>query len=84
MAGYKPLGWSEKIKAATFERDKALTILAGCHHGATELTLFNHGISRATLDKLVREGLVEHEVQTMANPKGLKVDRFILNRKGAT
>jgi hypothetical protein len=58
------------------KRDKALTILAGCHNGATELTLANHGISRATLDALVAEGRITHTVETMANPKGLKVDRF--------
>lgn len=61
---------------------KALTILAGCPHGATELALALNGITRACLDRLVAAGLVRVAVETMANPKGMRVEFF--HAKGET
>ncbi|MBO0715718.1 MAG: hypothetical protein J2P55_00075 [Rhizobiales bacterium] len=56
---------------------EALRILAGCERGATEAALAANGIKRATLDNLVRAGLIATRVADMAHPK-IKVTWFYI------
>jgi hypothetical protein len=49
---------SAKAEENMTDRDTALAILAGYPYGATEAALAKHGITRATLDALVAQGLI--------------------------
>jgi hypothetical protein len=57
---------------------KALALLADCSSGATGPALEARGVTTATLDRLVTQGLVISHLRTFANPKGLTVMHYWL------
>jgi hypothetical protein len=57
---------------------KALMLLADCSSGATGPALEARGVSEATLDRLVANGLVISHLRRFANPPGLTVMHYWL------
>jgi hypothetical protein len=57
---------------------KALALLADCSSGATGPALEARGVSEATLDRLIAQGLVMSRLRHFANPRGLTVMHYWL------
>jgi hypothetical protein len=55
---------------------KALYLLADCSSGATGPALEARGVTEATLDGLVTQGLVFARLRHFANPPGLTVMHY--------
>jgi predicted acylesterase/phospholipase RssA len=60
----------------------ALNLLAGCSQGSTISALVASGCKPATLDRLVRAGLLSRRVARMANPRNLIVIWYQITAEG--
>jgi hypothetical protein len=63
------------------DQRRAVTLLAGCSDGCTELMLLAHGVSIETLFELVNAGLASVTVERLARP-AIEVTRVQITPAG--